>query len=159
MTTTRIIKKCSGCGERKPATREYFIKHDGTKTGVTQPCRECHKKRMRVANRKHYKDNRVKELLRTYRAWDKRTGLQFDLTVEWVEENITNKSCHYCGDTEEAIGCDRVDNSIGHVKTNVIPCCGTCNKARNNLFTVDEMEVIGQAIRKVKAKRRQFARL
>lgn len=67
-------------------------------------------------------------------------------------ENIIHKPCVYCGDTH-LIGCDRIDNSKGHLKTNVVPCCCSCNKARGDSFSYEEMLVLGNTIKQIKSNR------
>ena len=59
----------------------------------------------------------------------------------------------------EKIGCDRVDNSKGHTKDNVVPCCITCNTVRNRNFSVSEMLRIGSIIRLIKEERVKNAHL
>jgi len=51
------------------------------------------------------------------------------------------------------VGADRRDNMQGHLSHNLLPSCSFCNKARNNHFTVDEMIIIGMAIRKIRIAR------
>lgn len=68
-----------------------------------------------------------------------------DLTTEEVEQ-IIDKACHYCGTTSLPRGLDRIDNSRGHIKGNVLPACAPCNFARGDRFTVDEMMRIGVII-------------
>jgi hypothetical protein len=70
-----------------------------------------------------------------------------------MKENITSKSCIYCGDTED-LGCDRIDNSKGHTMNNIVPSCKICNYARHNHFTVDEMYILGASIRQIKLNRK-----
>ena len=56
-----------------------------------------------------------------------------------------NKPCYYCGviggntftinrfGTTESYaynGIDRLNNDIGYILGNVVPCCGACNKAK-----------------------------
>lgn len=105
---------------------------------------------MRVDNRLRYIANRERALLRTYKSSDRRAGRENDLTPEWIVQNITSKPCLYCGEVDDPRGCDRIDNAIGHVTTNVVPCCRLCNKARNDLFTFEEMLRLGETIRRIK---------
>lgn len=65
----------------------------------------------------------------------------------------TCKPCTYCGDTQEEIGCDRIDNSKGHTKDNVVPACKTCNVSRMDNFTHEEMLVLGKTIKQIKINR------
>ena len=67
-------------------------------------------------------------------------------------ENILTQKCVYCGDTKR-IGCDRINNNLGHTKDNVVPCCIECNTARNNYFTYEEMRELGKTIAKIKENR------
>lgn len=91
---------------------------------------------------------RTSRLFHSYKLRDKQRGLTNDLTKEFVLD-LCKKPCIYCGDTKR-IGLDRKDNSIGHTKDNVVPCCYDCNCARNNNFTHEEMLIIGKAIKKIK---------
>jgi hypothetical protein len=76
-----------------------------------------------------------------------------DIDITWMINNIMTKPCVYCGDTNR-VGCDRIDNSKGHTKDNVVPCCFDCNCARNNNFSHEEMFIIGKTIAKIKESRR-----
>ena len=75
-------------------------------------------------------------------------NLELSLTLEdcilfW------NKNCHYCKSSilkETGAGLDRINNDKGYIKTNVLPCCGTCNLIRGYSLTVDEMEIAMDAI-------------
>lgn len=51
------------------------------------------------------------------------------------------------------IGCDRIDNSKGHTKDNVVPCCVECDKARSDYFSFEEMKKLGGTIREIKSRR------
>lgn len=150
-------QKCSKCGEDKPATEEHFYRNKKAKPHHKQflaVCRVCHKAKMKVSNREQYAKRRGYYLAREYQKIDRRSGYENNITEEWFNENIEGQPCTYCGDADEAMGCDRIDNNLGHTMENVVPCCHTCNKTRNNLFTHDEMIILGETIRKIK-----FARL
>lgn len=96
---------------------------------------------------------KVSKMISSYKHKDKVNNVSIcDIDIDWMIENIINKPCYYCGDTHR-IGCDRIDNSKGHTKDNVVPCCYECNCARNNNFSVEEMKIIGEAIKKVKESR------
>ena len=101
---------------------------------------------MKLYNGTYYKNNRDAELFKIYRKEDIRKGFDNDLSEEWLRDNITTKSCFYCGTTSRPIGADRIDNSKGHTQENVVPCCKICNKVRNNIFSVDEMKMLGKVI-------------
>lgn len=100
-------------------------------------------------------DLRIKasKMISSYRIKDRKNNLQeTDIDIDWMIDNIITKPCIYCGDTHR-IGCDRIYNNIGHLKSNVVPCCVECNTARNNYFSSEEMKIIGQAIKQVKLSR------
>lgn len=54
-------------------------------------------------------------------------------------KDIISRNCHYCGESPKeknipksngfflANGIDRVDNSVGYIYDNCVPCCETCN--------------------------------
>jgi len=96
---------------------------------------------------------KVSKMCSSYRTKDLKKGLEYNLNIDWFLENISNMKCFYCGCSDN-IGCDRIDNSVGHTITNVVPCCYMCNVVRNNLFSVEEMKVIGATIREIKNKRK-----
>jgi hypothetical protein len=92
-------------------------------------------------------------MISAYKFKDKKNGLNIcDIDIDWMLENIMNKPCIYCGDIHN-VGCDRVDNSKGHTKDNVVPACYECNCARNNNFSYEEMLELGKAIKIIKEKR------
>lgn len=65
---------------------------------------------------------------------DKLAGRDCDLDSVFVREIIA-QDCAYCGATKDQmhIGLDRIDNTLGHLKTNVLPCCSRCNLTRKNM--------------------------
>ena len=70
-------------------------------------------------------------LLKHYRNTDKKHHRDNDLTPEFVRDMIY-KPCHYCGSMAEVgyNGLDRKDSSLGHLQSNCVPCCPTCNKKK-----------------------------
>lgn len=67
-----------------------------------------------------------KAKFRDYRHSAKVRGHGFELSFDEFM-SLWGKPCSYCGEDIETIGIDRVDNSIGYVPSNIVPCCGTCN--------------------------------
>lgn len=99
---------------------------------------------------------KASKMISSYKIKDKSNNFEnkCDIDIDWMINNILTKPCHYCGDTYR-IGCDRIDNSKGHTKDNVVPCCIECNTARNNYFTYDEMKRLGRTIAEIKEDRRK----
>lgn len=59
-------------------------------------------------------------------------GDVIDFDAQWIVDNIFTKSCVHCGETDwHKLGCNRIDNSKGHTKDNVEPCCFHCNCVLN----------------------------
>lgn len=98
--------------------------------------------------------DKVSRMLSQYRLADKKKGLSFDIDKQWLFDNIKNGQCHYCGDTKR-LGLDRIDNSKGHTKDNVVLCCYECNIARGNNFTYEEMLILGKTIKMIKSARHE----
>lgn len=96
--------------------------------------------------------DKISKMLSAYRTKDKKRNRIFSLTRSYFEQNIINKPCVYCGSTEN-VGCDRIDNSLGHTNSNVVPACYTCNTVRNNHFSVGEMQAIGKVISEINSRR------
>lgn len=73
-----------------------------------------------------------------YKRDAKSRGYCFELTNQEFHD-IVNGECFYCGSKQNSeqmynnrelikyTGIDRVDNSIGYVKSNCVPCCKDCN--------------------------------
>ena len=75
-------------------------------------------------------NGRAKMLIASYSRSDKRDGYQetVDFDSNWMIENIMLKPCAHCGkEGWQVIGCNRLDNTKGHTKNNVEPCCKPCN--------------------------------
>lgn len=95
--------------------------------------------------------HRIIRMCGAYKLRDKRKGLSNDIDSEWLI-GFCQQPCFYCGDTRR-VGVDRIDNSLGHTKDNVVPCCCDCNCARMNNFTHEEMKILGKTIKEIKWQR------
>lgn len=74
----------------------------------------------------------ARAILYDSRQTDKKFGRSNDLEKDFICEMI-RYPCSYCGETELRMTLDRIDNSLGHVKSNVVPACIRCNYARGNM--------------------------
>jgi hypothetical protein len=165
-------RKCTTCKVIKLATNDFFHRSKNCYLGLEYRCKECSKLRKdkrkwsdrwdnmtecqknasRLAKNKYNKSfkGRCYATLKAYQKIDKIKGFKNDLDILYIE-NIKKQPCFYC--TYPSTGADRIDNSLGHLKSNCVPCCKECNIARNDLFTIDEMIILGKAIKKIKDKR------
>lgn len=86
--------------------------------------------------------------------------------VQWY--NQINKKCDYCQIqekeletdtllpfriTRKRLTIDRKDPKKGYIIDNIVLACGYCNALKSNLFTYDEMKMIGDIIRKKREER------
>lgn len=87
--------------------------------------------------------------------------------LAWVRS--AERKCAYCGLKEEdvpkvgmktqigldlqTLGIDRIDSTKGYSGDNIVLCCFACNKAKGNVFSSGEMEIIGKGIAEVWTRR------
>jgi hypothetical protein len=65
---------------------------------------------------------------------------------------LVKETCHYCGLPNKVaygVGLDRLDNTRGYERSNVVSCCDICNTVRNDIFSYEEMQQLGPIIRKL----------
>ncbi len=170
------FRKCYLCKWVFPATFEYFPKDKNRPLGLGYQCKPCAKIKSKERekprplrwqemtaeqkqNKKEWQQTYAKSeegwpryRLGSYKYYDKKKGLDFNLTIDWFIENIFIKPCFYCQELGTN-GCDRIDNKLGHIKTNVVPCCDVCNTTRMDNFTHEEMIELGKVIQLIKLKR------
>ena len=96
---------------------------------------------------------KASKMISSYKVKDFKNGTDIcDIDIDWMVANVLTQKCFYCEDVRR-VGCDRVDNSKGHTKSNVVPCCFDCNCARGDNFSQEEMVIIGKAIKQIKNER------
>ena len=84
------------------------------------------------------------KLYRDYKYGAKARGYDFDITIIDFK-NIIKQNCYYCNSEPNKIqktyysdeiiyynGIDRMDNDLGYVLDNCLPCCTMCNQAKHN---------------------------
>ena len=133
---------CLGCGNEISIPTEGFRKDDVQRCGdCYEKMKETEKKRIREPRnyRRECKDN-LDRYYAEYHANAHKRGLLFDLSFDVFCELVSNP-CEYCGThvADEVNGIDRVNNTIGYVYENSVPCCGMCNKMKSN-YTFDEFK-------------------
>lgn len=77
---------------------------------------------------------RAQRQYQQYKFMDTRNGFGdvIDFDAKWIVESIYTKKCAHCDETDwHKLGCNRIDNSKGHTKDNVEPCCFHCNCVLN----------------------------
>lgn len=71
-------------------------------------------------------------ILKDSKMTDKVKGLDNDLDLDFIKNQI-KFGCFYCKNVNIRMTLDRVDNTIGHTKSNVKPACVRCNIIRMNM--------------------------
>lgn len=166
---------CSYCKLEKELSSDNFCSDKNRKFGFSYRCKSCdaikkdnrkerykklskeEKEIYKAKNREYCSKGlgRATALICAYRKSDKKRNQTCDLDREFLLNNIFNKECIYCGSSSN-IGCDRINNNLGHLKTNVVPCCRICNTTRMNNFTHDEMKILGKTIKQINENRMHF---
>lgn len=156
-------KFCTKCKKVKPV-KDFYIRSDTGK--LCSHCAECrsfrHKKRyntdskyksrLRSHAEKWQKDNYERARFIKARAnslnSNRKKVIEFTLTFHEILD-LWKLGCHYCGNDimrNSGVGLDRINFNTGYIPGNVLPCCGNCNKIRNNILTVEETEVAIKAV-------------
>jgi hypothetical protein len=82
------------------------------------------------------------QVFRQYQYKAEQRHLTFRLTLGEFTKLI-EQSCHYCGEFE-IMGVDRVDNRVGYLVSNSVPCCFECNFMKR---TMDKHKFVNRAIK------------
>ena len=88
--------------------------------------------------------------LYAYRKGAKKRDLEFLLTLEEFKM-YWKKPCSYCGAEIKTIGLDRIDNSKGYIKDNIISCCRECNTIKRAMTQKDFINKIRKIAKNTKA--------
>lgn len=143
---SRCVCICD-CGERK-SVKAAFLKNSNTRScgclrNEVTAARlvEKHKRQRAVVPGDAYV---VRRLVAAYRASAQDRGLVFELQTDDVR-SLIGQPCTYCGrsgvtksstsagENGEPFchnGIDRVDNAVGYIPSNCVPCCHDCNRAK-----------------------------
>jgi len=148
--------KCSRCGTEDSSLRYA--------SGKMPRCKDC----QRFYN--------VSVNSKKGRKYGRNPSLRFNETEFLAWLRARSRICHFCGISEvdleaqnirssigltvAALGIDRLDNDDDYTLKNIALCCYACNKAKGNVFSTEEMRIIGPAIGdvwKLRATRRHSA--
>jgi hypothetical protein len=83
---------------------------------------------------------------------DKEWKLTFD---EYAA--LISKPCYYCNNQlgttiSFGIGLDRLDNNLGYLIANVVPCCKYCNSIKNDFITAEETKLLVKTLLNFRSK-------
>lgn len=169
-----LLRACFRCQQDKPATIEHFYRDKARPLGLSYECKPCLSVRKKGRDRrkerwsnmtpeqkdaKRAAQNRYKKTLKGRAIFLRKAYARVDACDISVDEmmGLISQPCTHCGTTEINRGLDRIDNSLPHIRGNVVPSCAPCNVARGDRFTFEEMQQIGAVIRQVIADRKTKA--
>lgn len=99
-------------------------------------CRNVKRKNRTDKQNAYYRSYRAANphcsILTDSKQSDKKKNRKNDLDLDFIKSQIS-KPCSYCGETQLRMTLDRVNNLIGHLKSNVVPACIRCNYTRKNM--------------------------
>ena len=157
-------KKCTKCGVEKP--RSQFYNHKNTRDGLDCWCKTCsyeNSRRWAVTPSGVYTrlKSRTKHYAKTQSYKAKPFNMERQEFIEWY--NAHPRTCIYCEIPEKDLGLikdghnntpfltvDCKDNESGYNLENIVLCCYRCNSLKSNVFTFEEMKIIGRVFIKPK---------
>lgn len=123
------------CGQEKTIQKTLL------KNGNTRSC-GCLSREQKLGQRLPNDAGVINHLLLQYKRHARDRGIDFHLTRSRFEILIRSR-CDYCGDPAGNLkktknlpkgfphnGVDRIDSKRPYEDGNVVPCCGTCNRAK-----------------------------
>ena len=120
-------KKCCCCKQIKPIDNYGFNKL--MESGYSSTCKECQNKR----------SNNFKARFNMWKRGAKKRRIEFTLTLEELEK-IPHDICYYTNkpltlesNRYNTISLDRLNNSGGYTKSNVVFCCQFVNYMKGEL--------------------------
>jgi hypothetical protein len=138
---------CQKCGNEFEVFKTAHDKH-------STKCKKCFEIQKNIETNRNDRNRNFKEekkqFLETYFSNFINAASKKGRTVELNFEdykNLVTKNCYYCGyyNENEAIGIDRVNNSLHYTKENIVPCCEICNRIKSfyhPLFFINKIKII-----------------
>lgn len=124
---------------------ETVVASVNIRTGNTRSCGCLHAESARKNGRTTMLTNgeaAFRALLGHYKRNARNRGIEFKLSREEFKA-LTQQDCYYCGSMPQSImrgatysgdyvynGVDRIDNALGYIPDNCVPCCKFCNLAK-----------------------------
>ena len=138
MTVVEYVSRKDGYVFECECGKKSTYKLDRVKRGDVKSCGSCWRKGRPVlaGNEAAKRSVRVR-----YQMSAKKRGLEFSISEQEIFDLIS-RDCSYCGSPPSTdmklsahpefryTGIDRVDNSVGYVSGNCVPCCTICNTSK-----------------------------
>ncbi len=150
------MKTCLDCKTKLIVNKNWYASY---KRHYNYTCNNCYKIRSKKYTRTpqdntYGTDYFATQRLGVFRYQDKKKNRSICNLTKQEFLDILQAPCTYCESNEDKISLDRIDNSRGHTKDNVVPCCRLCNTARMASFTHEETKLLGKTISKIRKLRR-----
>lgn len=132
------------CGNEKIIYKGSLLKNPG---GV----KSCGCLQKEITSKRASKENNAtaNALYSEYRSSARKRDLLFKLSKNQFLK-LTSQDCYYCGALPSCVrkvkscikeytynGIDRVDNNVGYIPENCVPCCSRCNKSKHTMTKND----------------------
>jgi hypothetical protein len=152
----RSERLCEYCHTIKPYDKMHKSKRKNI-IYIDKMCHSCNIKRHHTSRyrmrkkawvRQYRQDNPDYAIIESCKNADKKRDMKNDLTREFILDTIRN-GCVYCGEKEIKMTLDRIDNKIGHMKSNVVPACIRCNLIRRDM-PHDAWLIVAKGMREAK---------
>lgn len=151
-TTYKVyVFNCTTCSGEVRCRKTYFKEHSTI-------CRICAPK---ITIKSCHATNRLRPYEAKYKIFKKRcpeTNLSYEDYLEFTK--IPN--CSYCdmqlpwqahGENNPGFWLDRKTCSLGHIKGNLVTCCGLCNMTKRNAFSYEEFMLLAPALKQIRLAR------
>lgn len=140
-------KTCTHCKQLKPRSA-FSLKKAQPNSGLRSYCRSC----TNLAQRNSALRNPIAH------SWRRLKCSKHPVKISSSTFQVLLKQpCYYCGRIWQAdrdcgsYWLDRIDNSKGYSKGNVLPACGQCNTTRMHQYSVEETKVMITALLEYRA--------
>ena len=144
-------KSCCTCKQKG----RIFSKNRSRKDGLQPSCTDCRQASQQTSHQINWASN----IVRYSRKHDKDMHRPIDsadyIDKQWVQELVRdNPNCHYCNvplaygrgvnrqTHPRGLQLDRMDSVLGHLKSNCVTCCRTCNVRGTNKPYVQKIEIV-----------------
>jgi hypothetical protein len=89
-------------------------------------------------SKKGKQKNQINRKIATYKVAARKRGISWSISNELAKTTMLG-DCDYCGSPPKedsygiCNGIDRVDNNLGYIEENIVPCCRECNWMKGTL--------------------------
>lgn len=148
-----FLCKCI-CGNEQTHIASDVINGNAKSCGCKK--KELFKESKRITYEKKFQFPVEKKMYSSYKSQCKIAKKDFLLTFEEFKD-LVNSICNYCGEPPSKLrfvqnkekekplnGIDRVNNEIGYILDNCVPCCTTCNFMKKMLTKEDFLNQVNK---------------